>query len=71
MSFPSPGHLSDPGVKPVSPALAGEFITNEPLGKPNILLTLNWQALLSDSGPVSQNSPVKAKSVSPNLCICP
>ena len=71
LSFPSPGHLSDPGIKPISPALAGEFITNEPLGKPNILLILNWQALLSDSGLISQNSPVKAKSVTPNLCMCP
>ena len=26
-------HLSDPGVKPVSPALADEFFTTEPPGK--------------------------------------
>ena len=25
------------GIKPVSPALAGRFLTTEPLGKPNIL----------------------------------
>ena len=34
MPFPSPGHVPDPGVKPVSPALAGGFFTTEPPGKP-------------------------------------
>ena len=28
-----PGHLPNPGIKPTSPALAGEFITTEPPGK--------------------------------------
>ena len=28
------GFLSDPGIKPVSPALAGGFFTTEPPGKP-------------------------------------
>ena len=32
--FPLPGDLPDPGLKPVSPALAGEFFTTEPPGKP-------------------------------------
>ena len=35
--FPSPGDLPNPGMEPlsfVSPALAGEFITAEPPGKP-------------------------------------
>ena len=31
------GHLSNPGIKPVSPALAGGFSTTEPPRKP-----LNW-----------------------------
>ena len=31
--FPSPGDLPDPGIKPASPALAGEFFTTEPLVK--------------------------------------
>ena len=31
---PSPGHLPDPGIEPVSPALAGGFFTTEPPGKP-------------------------------------
>ena len=37
LPFPTPGHLPDPGIKPTSlesPALAGGFLTTEPLGKP-------------------------------------
>ena len=30
LSFPSPGDLPDPGIKPVSPALAGGFFPTEP-----------------------------------------
>ena len=33
LPFPSPGDLSDPGIEPVSPALAGGFITTELPGK--------------------------------------
>ena len=31
---PSPGDLPNPGIKPVSLALAGRFLTTEPPGKP-------------------------------------
>ena len=34
LPFPSPGNLPDPGIKPVSPVLAGRFFTTEPPGKP-------------------------------------
>ena len=33
LPFPSPGDLSKAGLKPASPALAGEFFTTEPPGK--------------------------------------
>ena len=36
LPFPSPGDLPDPGIElrsPVYPALAGGFLTTEPLGK--------------------------------------
>ena len=33
LPFPSPKSLPDPGIKPVSPALAGEFFTAELRGK--------------------------------------
>ena len=39
LSFPSPGDLPDPGIEPVSPALAGEFFITEPPGKPRSSLT--------------------------------
>ena len=35
LSFPSPGVLSNPGIKPVLPALAGRFFTTEPPGNPS------------------------------------
>ena len=34
LPFPPPGDLPDPGIEPVSPALAGGFFTAEPPGKP-------------------------------------
>ena len=33
LPFPSPGDLPDPGIEPVSPALAGRFFTTEPPDK--------------------------------------
>ena len=39
MPFPSPGHIPDPGIEPVSPALTGGFFTTEPLGKLLSVLT--------------------------------
>ena len=33
LPFPPAGDLSDPGIEPVSPALAGGFFTTEPPGK--------------------------------------
>ena len=33
LPFPSLGDLPDPGIKPMSPALAGGFFTAEPSGK--------------------------------------
>ena len=32
--FPSPGDLPNPGIEPMSPALAGKFFITEPQGKP-------------------------------------
>ena len=34
LPFPSPGDLPNPGMEPRSPALAGGFLTTEPLRKP-------------------------------------
>ena len=35
LPFPPPGDLPDPGIESASPALAGEFFTTEPPGKPS------------------------------------
>ena len=34
LPFPPPEDIPNPGIKPVSPALAGRFFTAEPPGKP-------------------------------------
>ena len=36
LPFPSPGNLSDPGIEPTSPVLAGGFFTTEPSGKSSL-----------------------------------
>ena len=38
LPFPSPGDLPDPGIKPMSPALAGGCFTTEPPGKHGFLI---------------------------------
>ena len=34
LPFPPPGDLPDPGIEPMSPAMAGEFFITEQPGKP-------------------------------------
>ena len=34
LPFPTPGDLSDSGIEPMSPVLAGEFFVTEPPGNP-------------------------------------
>ena len=38
LPFPSLEDLPNPGIKPMSPALAGGFFTTEPPGKPCVLV---------------------------------
>jgi len=38
LPFPPPGALPEPGITPVSPALAGRFFTTEPPGKPHMAI---------------------------------
>ena len=40
LPFPSAGDLSDPGIKPASPALAGGLFITETLGKPKVSIRL-------------------------------
>ena len=56
---PTPGELPDPGIKPMSSALAGGFFTPEPPGKPFTSEEIDirkgdWQVLLSDLSKVVQ-----------------
>ena len=37
LSFPSPGHLPNPGIKPRSPALQADSLLSEPSGKPTVV----------------------------------
>ena len=39
LPFPSPEDLPDPGIEPVSPALAGGFFTAQPPEKPSMHIT--------------------------------
>ena len=44
LPFPSLEDLTDPGIKPMCPALAGGFFTTEPPGKPsNIGLPVKFE----------------------------
>ena len=48
LPFPTPGNLSDPGIKPeslASSALAGRFFTTEPPGKLSIITLFNQLAI--------------------------
>ena len=45
LPFPSPGDLSNPGIEPMSPAMAGGFFTAEPPGK----LTMEYYSTLKRS----------------------
>ena len=40
LPFPSPGDLSDPGIKPMSSALIGIFFTVEPLRKAQVQIDM-------------------------------
>ena len=52
LPFPSPGDLPNPGIKPVSPALAGKFFTTEPPEKPKeVYMSLFNQHINTDLQP--------------------
>ena len=51
LSFPSPANLPHPGIKPMSPALAGGFFTTEPLEKPQYLSTFSQKTVFASNAP--------------------
>ena len=58
LPFPFPGDLPNPGIKPVSPALAGRFFTTEPPGKhPEAHVDANSKTFLINSLPSRSRVP--------------
>ena len=49
LPFPSPGDLSDPGIKPMSTTLAGGFFTTEPLGNPQSIQVITIVRMMIQS----------------------
>ena len=49
LSFPSPGDIPNPGIKPSCLALTGEFFTSEPQGKPPGTIILFLKKLTKDT----------------------
>ena len=54
LSFPSLGDIPDTGIEPVSPALAGGFLSTEPPGR------CLWLPSQQDGGSVSKSCPTLA-----------
>ena len=54
LPFPSPGDLSDPGIIPVSPVLAGEFFTTAP---PAAAAAKSLQLCLTLCDPIDGSPP--------------
>ena len=50
LPFPSLGDLPDPGIKPMSPTLAGVFFTTEPPGKPIWRVSMFYLSDWGDGG---------------------
>ena len=55
--FPSPGDLSDSGIEPRSPALAGRFFTTKPPGKPSTEYRVGIQQIKQFSCSIAQLCP--------------
>ena len=57
LPFPSAGDLSNPGIEPVSPTLAGGFFTTAPPGKPQLSSIFHLFTLATHSDSFSRRSP--------------
>ena len=58
--------LPGPGLEPVSPALAGGFLTISPPGKPQLIFELNQtSSLLQGAGSSSRRDKLTADSDAP------
>ena len=68
MPFPSPGDLPNPGIKPVTPALAGGLFTAEPPGSLDIRVTPQLSRFLKIGGILPPSEGTYEDSVS--VCVC-
>ena len=68
LPYPSPGHLPDPGIKPVSlalaggffiTALAGGFFITEPPGKPEFPVRFAVFHFIHDAKKITLNTTLK------------
>ena len=74
LQCPSPGHLSNPGIEPTSPELAGGFFTAEPPGEALYLAVLFfslWVLPYSLWSCGLQHARLPCPSLSPRLCSNP
>ena len=51
LTFPSPGDLPDPGIKPWSPTLQADALPSEPPGKPGALGAWNLSHWITSEAP--------------------
>ena len=68
LPFPSPGDLTDPGIEPTFPALAGESFTTEPHEKPAVGIVIRdctspGPIRLEAGGPIHPHSPCMSQDM--------
>ena len=61
LPFPSPGNLPYPGIKPMSPELAGRFFTSEPPGK------VHYEYIIANGLQFFASLFLEVQSVSPSF----
>ena len=60
LSFPSPGDLPNPGIKPGFPALQADFLPSEPPEKPRVKSTMLLNILQrTKQPPTAQSDPAE------------
>ena len=69
LSFPSPGDLPDPGIKPGSPALQADSVLSELPGKPSILSCKQEQFKKNPYTSVSANQFVSFAFIILYICV--
>ena len=57
LPFLPPGDCPNPGIRPVSPALAGWFFTTEPLGSPDYDVTTTFKISVASNNKYSEVFP--------------